>query len=200
MPNKIEMIGKKFSNLTVVSEGDRGKKGDILWNCKCECGRVKQINGHSLRKGLSKSCGCLKMKANGLSTHPIYRVWVRMKERCLSPNNKKYKDYGGRGIKICQRWMSFKNFYEDMFQSYRRGLSLDRMDNDGDYNRVNCRWSTPQEQNKNKRSNIMHNGKTITEISKELGGTYRLVSTRLKRGWTMEKATTTPSRRAKNEF
>lgn len=106
----------------------------------------------------SQSCGCLhreKVTAHGMHNTNFYKVWSGIKDRCLNPNNKFYRDYGGRGIQ-CSAWINFEDFYRDMFDSYARGLSIDRVDVNGNYCKENCKWSTPKEQQRNRRdSNIL---------------------------------------------
>lgn len=138
--------------------GSDGRKS--LWDVRCDCGNIVVMDFSSLSKG-TKSCGCstkkLVSQANvrhGLSKHPAYAVWRSMKARCTNPNHKAYKNYGGRGISVCSRWLeSVENFWADMGSSYRRGLELDRVDNNGNYEPANCRWATVRLNTCNKRNN-----------------------------------------------
>ena len=138
----------------------RGQKGEISWLCKCECGVEVVVLGASLRSGNTASCGCLhkesitKIKTtHGLCKHPLYIVWKNMRIRCTSLGNKSYLNYGGRGIAVCDRWLeSFENFYNDVIGGYKKGLQLDRIDNDGNYEPSNCRWVTRNQNQMNTRS------------------------------------------------
>ncbi len=140
-----------------------------MWECICDCQMDKPenqrrhvtISGIDLRSGHVRSCGCLKHKAtnkmHGLSHTPFYSVWVMMRQRCNNPNNKDYKHYGARGIKVCERWSSFENFYDDMHDEYKPGLELDRIDNSGNYCKENCRWTNRSGNMRNTRRNhIIH--------------------------------------------
>ena len=140
----------KFGRLTVVGKAIKRKRRQ-RFRCLCDCGRRKVVRKGNLTNGSTKSCGCLNKTQNGLSDTKEYNIWNGMIRRCYNIKYKYYKDYGGRGIKICKRWRrSFKNFYKDMGKR-PPGKSLDRRDNDGNYEPGNCRWATPTEQARNQR-------------------------------------------------
>jgi hypothetical protein len=203
----IDLTGQKFGRWAVQEfYGRVGNK--YYWTCVCDCGKTKKVWSSNLKNGQTKSCGCYKkeraIEANikhgqnrkGYRT-PIHIVWSQMIQRCYNPNNHKYKDYGGRGIKVCDRWRySFENFYEDMGE-VPEGLTLDRKDNDGDYTPENCHWATMKEQQNNRRDNvwITHAGetKTRTQWERSLGMKLGTLNNRLNRdGWSIKKALTTP--------
>lgn len=157
--SKIE-IGQKFGRLEVYYELPivaRKSKHTREFLCNCECGGILRIAIHTLVSGHTKSCGCLRKEKSksALSTHgmtgtPEYIVWAGMIQRCKDAGADNYKYYGGRGIKVCERWQDFKNFYQDMGKR-PDGFSLDRIDVDGDYCPDNCKWSTAKQQGENKR-------------------------------------------------
>lgn len=153
----LDLTGQKFGRWTVIDRG-LNKDNRVAWNCICECGNTNIIITRSLVKGLSKSCGCLVRdkgykhghnKTTGTSTE--YNSWHQMKQRCLNPNDKRYEDYGGRGITICERWMDFNNFLADMGEKPDKSYSIDRIDNEKGYYPGNCKWASREEQQRNNR-------------------------------------------------
>jgi len=161
MPVAKQLAGQVFGRLTVV-ERFRSRKGRVTWLCRCECGALHEAVSHALTSGHTKSCGCWKdernratpvvhghaLRASGKS--PTYYSWQAMLLRCNNPISKSYKDYGGRGITICDRWLKFENFLADMGER-PKGLTLDRRNVNGDYEPGNCRWATRKEQAMNTR-------------------------------------------------
>jgi len=204
MPCLIDMSGKVFGAWTALERCGSGKDGNAFWLCICECGERRAINGRSLRYGLSKSCGCRTGEAiaegnrkHGMSYIPEYMVWALMKNRCSNPNYTHYKNYGGRGITVCDSWLSgFEAFYADMGPRPSNQHSLDRIDNSKGYSPDNCRWATSEEQSRNKRSNrsLTHNGRTlcVMDWAKELGITQQALQKRLKT-WPVDRALSEPA-------
>ena len=155
-----DLTGKKFERLKVIEYYGNNKNGKALWLCQCECGNTKIILGNSLLSKLTLSCGCynkeLVKKVNikhNMSYSRLYKVWQGMKTRCYNPNFIYYCNYGGRGIMICDEWKNdFSKFYEWAINNgYKEGLTIDRINNDGNYEPDNCRWITRAEQNRNQR-------------------------------------------------
>jgi hypothetical protein len=150
----IEMIGKRFGRWTVIKRAGTDKRGQILWECICDCGNIRAINGWDLRNKKTKSCGCLRKEIStkhGMSAAQTYKSWANMKRRCNNPNNTHYENYGGRGIKIEDiRWLKFENFFADMGER-PEGCSIDRRNNNLGYFKENCRWATSTVQSRNQR-------------------------------------------------
>lgn len=165
MSNRIDLLGKKFGAWTVTSFGGLNENKQTTWHCVCDCGTQKRVVAQTLREGLTTSCGCLKAEkiASARTKHGhsrssgrvratrTYEIWCAMKARCDNPNHKSFADYGGRGVKVCKRWEeSFENFIEDMgFAPPER--SIDRINNDRNYEKANCRWATSAQQASNRR-------------------------------------------------
>jgi hypothetical protein len=181
----------------------------VYYSCECDCGTRRDVCWENLASGTSRSCGCLTREATKKrsTTHGhtrgkrektrTYVSWQEMKTRCTNPNRHDYERYGGRGIKICERWLRFEAFLEDMGEA-PDGTSIDRFpDTNGNYEPGNCRWATLKEQGRNKRNNVLLtlNGRTqcIAAWAEETGIGSRCLRLRIKRGWTHERILTTPS-------
>ena len=156
-----DKVGKQYGKLTVVSIANRQswRNKNRHYVCKCECGVTKIINSSDLASGNVNSCGCLKKEklrkissTHGNSNHPLYGIWSGMIHRCTNKNIPNYKNYGGRGIYVCERWLKFDNFVSDMGNRPSQPHSIDRINNDDGYHPKNCRWSLPREQQLNKRN------------------------------------------------
>lgn len=155
--NKIDVTGTRFGRLTAYSF-DATISGQTFWVCKCDCGSTVSVNLSKLRNKETRSCGCLRaevsadrMRTHGKARTGTYRSWEAMKQRCTNPNYSEFYLYGGRGIKVCERWLQFESFLADMGVR-PEGKSIDRIDVNGDYTKDNCRWATATEQARNKRN------------------------------------------------
>ena len=160
MPAAKDITGNRYGRLTVISFS-RSKNKKRRWNCICDCGNKTEVVGSNLGRA-TFSCGCLQQENTRLgnnATHGMknsleYSVWVSMKQRCLNQNHMAYHNYGGRGITVCERWMKFENFIEDMGVRPSKGLELDRINNEEGYCKDNCRWATRAENAKNRRKRV----------------------------------------------
>lgn len=172
MRKATDLTGRKFGRLTVIVPNTK-KTGYIYSSlCVCECGNKKNIRNALLINGGTKSCGCLnkelssiRNRKHGLALDKIYTVWVNMTQRCNNPKSTHFNHYGGRGIFVCERWLFFTNFYEDMNFEYKEELEIDRINNDDGYYKENCRWATKKQSARNRRP-VKLNEEKVTEIRK----------------------------------
>ena len=205
-PRFMDLTGKTFGRLVVVEYLGRGKT-NALWRCRCTCGKVKDILAPRLRNGQTRSCGCFRSevtskrsKTHGLKESVEYKTWQGIKSRCYLKSCPSYSRYGGRGIRVCERWReSFEAFLEDMGKRPSNAHSIEREENNGHYSPDNCRWATKSEQARNRRTSRMvtAEGKTqcLAAWAEETGIPYGTIMSRLVSGWTEQKAITEPVRR-----
>ena len=198
----IDLTWKRFGRLIAVMRSPNDSNKHSCWIFRCDCGVVKSIRSQSVRIGNTNSCGCLmiefvteKQKTHGLSNNPCYSVWHGMMARCYDPKNRNYHNYGGRGISVCERWHSMELFVLD--NSPRPdGMSIDRIRVNENYEPGNVRWATDEMQSRNKRDsmNVIFNGEEMpaSHASIRLGGSTALISSRLKKGWSLEEAMSSP--------
>jgi len=201
--NRIDITGQKIGRLTVIRAIRKPGIERLFYECICECGSTRVIGAQNLRRRLTQSCGCLqkeRVKAasfkHGLSHTPIHNTWMGMLQRCNDENCTAYPDYGGRGIKVCDRWMVFENFLKDMGLPPQKGMTLDRYpSNDLGYQPGNVRWATKKEQANNRRSSklITFKNETLTQAQWEdrFGLPRGMLNGRLQLGWTLDRALST---------
>lgn len=204
------MIGKRFGRLTVLKECEnRATNGKIIYKCQCECGNIVDVIGDNLRRGNTNSCGCFRNEnirkrsiTHGKSDTRLYYIYCHMKARCYNKNDNRYSDYGGRGIKMCSEWLNtFQAFYNwSLNNGYQDNLTIDRIDNNKNYEPNNCRWVTLEQQNRNKRNVKLYTiqGKThcLREWCTILNINYKTIHKRLHvHKWDIEKALFTPIRK-----
>ncbi len=192
----IHLQGQRFGRLVVIEFSNLDPNRGAFWLCRCDCGKTKAIRGTSLRQGVSKSCGCRGGKwRHGKCESRVYKVWNNMVGRCYCPSTRRFDRYGGRGISVCDRWRDFLNFYADMGDP-PDGLTLNRIDNDGNYEPGNCRWATWSQQMLNTSQNeLTHKGITLTvkQWANRIGVKYKTLHRRLHHyHWSVERALDTP--------
>lgn len=201
---KKDLTGKQFNRLKVIAyEGKSAAGRTTLWRCLCQCGREVVVRANNIQNGHTRSCGCYQKETKGKhslkhghtrgkKSTKVYSTWSSMLGRCNNKRNDSYKYYGGRGIGVCSEWYSFENFLKDMGEP-PDGFEIDRIDNDGDYTKENCRWVTHTENLQNNRacSKIFFEGEyiSITELSRRTGNPYHAIRRRIKYwGMTVEEA------------
>ena len=195
MPKFQDLTGMKYGKLTALKRAEN-RSNTTMWVCQCDCGNITTVAAHHLKNGHTKSCGCLFVpKSHVMTNTRLHRIWAAMKTICTNPNFFAYKNYGGRGIHICDEWMnSFETFYEwSMRNGYADDLTIDRIDNNRGYEPSNCRWATRSEQSSNRRSvhEITYNGEThnIKEWAEITGINYHTLFSRITNPkWSVERA------------
>lgn len=203
-----DLVGNTYGRLTVLRSAGRSNAGSRLWLCRCSCGIETVVHSGALTQGHTKSCGCLRHESRntrhgmareqGEGKHPVWLAWASMNQRCYDVHATNYKDYGGRGIKVCRRWVVFENFRDDMLPTWFSGGTLERDDNEGDYSPQNCRWATKKEQARNRRSTrwveVFGERMSLAEAVERFGVVkYGIVLQRIDRnGWSIEDALTIP--------
>lgn len=213
-PNFKDITGQIFGRLHVTTFHSRESRGMTRWTCLCECGNTTIVNGAALKSGATRSCGCYQKEwaSTNRLTHghskrtgetSEYGTWCKMKARCYNLKDRKFPSYGGRGIKICDRWLEYKNFYADMGRKPTLQHTIDRIDNDGNYAPENCRWATPKEQARNRRSNhiVTYNGKemSLIEWEEHLNIRNHSLASRIYKGWDIKRAFTQPYRKPRRK-
>ena len=200
MPTAINIAGQKFGRLTVKHMAGIAANKERTWLCVCDCGNETIAKGYYLRKGVTKSCGCLQTETRikhghtlGKRDTPTYKSWENMMQRCTNPKHHHWHKYGGSGISVCDSWRTFANFLADMGER-PQGTTLDRIEGSNGYSPDNCKWSSIKDQQRNRKTckRITWNGKTQTmvEWAEELKIPYATLESRLRHGMTTEKAFT----------
>lgn len=189
-----DITGKKFGYLTVIKQAGRTKNGVVKWLCKCDCGNQTVVGGWNLRSGRTKSCGCLQKKTvtalatkHSQSKTSLYSAWASMRQRCRNEKNPNYKNYGARGVSVCSEWSEFEPFMKWAISSgYKKGLTIDRIDNNDGYSPKNCRWVSHRIQANNTRRNIITKVRgedlTLAQIARKYSLPYRKLSYRFSCG------------------
>lgn len=204
--NELDYIGKQYNRLKILELSRMGNGVPLKAICRCDCEKIIICNLDHVKRGLTKSCGCLRSDiltdrnlSHGKSRTKLYRKWAGMKTRCYNENENNYKDYGGRGILICDEWKNnYLNFYNwAMDNGYNENLTIERKNVDGNYCPDNCKWATPKEQMNNMRKSVYyeHNGKiqTMSQWADEYNIEYATFAQRLRKyNWSIEKALSTP--------
>lgn len=192
----IDIVGNKYAHLFVIGLAPNSRTGKPRWLCKCDCGSIKSYYGSNLKSGKTNTCStkCIfsPNRKHGMSKTPEFRSWASMMGRCYRIGTNQYHNYGGRGIKVCGRWLEFVNFFEDMGRKPTIKHQIDRIDSNKNYEPTNCKWSTVKEQSNNRRTNkiVVYRGESLTvaQWADKLGFKYSTLKERLSRGWDVERA------------
>lgn len=194
--DKSDLTGMKFERLTVLGDGGKDKFNNRLRKCRCDCGEITFATRTALKSGHKRSCGCLMRervgnmrRIDGRSSDNLYHLYYNIRNRCTNPNDPNYKYYGGRGIALCKEWRDWESFKDwATLKGYEKGLTLDRIDVNGNYEPSNCRWITQAEQMRNTRKTryLTYQGETkpLIEWCEILGISFNTASARFTRGWT----------------
>lgn len=204
-----DLTRKRYGRLTVIELAGRDSRGKVMWKCQCDCGNTTVVRADCLRDGNTASCGCLQKErmrdwatTHGGSGTRLHTIWLGMRSRCFCHSDHAYHNYGARGITICDEWRDSFEAFRDwaLANGYRDDLTIDRIDNDGNYCPENCRWETKKQQSNNERKNrwITHNGEkhTIAQWSELTGINPETLRGRLNKGWSAERALTTKTKGA----
>lgn len=206
--NFLDITGQHFGRLLVLHATEQRKRKQVVWQCVCDCGNTTGVCGTELRNGDTRSCGCLQRerasnanRRHGATNTPEWNCWHGMIERCSYPKSRIFKYYGGRGITVCERWKSFEAFLQDMGRKPSTSHSIERADNDGNYEPANCRWALKTEQANNSRRChfLVHQGEkhSISQWAVKVGLPPSTIVARLnKLKWSIRRALFTPVRRA----
>lgn len=205
----IDLTGQKFGKLTVIQK-TKSKNKRTMWLCKCECGNKKIIGGNELKNGITKSCGCYNLqklherKKHGMCNTRLYSIWKCMKYRCYGEKYQETSYYKDKGIKVCDEWLDFNNFYEWAKDKYFDESSIDRIDSNGNYEPNNCRFVDKYVQANNKSNNITieykGEAKTLAQWAKEKNINYFSLRNRYLKGWDVERMLNEKSIKGKNQF
>lgn len=204
-------IGKRNNMLTVIGVSEKKPTDRHFYlDCICDCGNTTRVMPYQFKSGCVKSCGCLLKgspnRIDGRSGHALYGIWFQMVSRCENPNNPKYKDYGKRGISVCEKWHDFWNFvsWSDSVGGKPNGFTLDRIDVNGNYEPSNCRWADSKTQSLNKRSNRIITcddiSKPLHEWAMSLNISDQSLAKRIDKGWNLKEALTLPPQKGNQHF
>ena len=204
----IDLTGQTFGRLTVLKRAENSPSGRSRWLCQCECGNTCIVHSTSLHSGNTRSCGCLKAEVSrekatthGMSGTSLFNVWCAMHSRCLNKNNHSYGNYGGRGIRMCDEWMDSSTFFDwALANGYKEGLTIERIDVNGNYEPSNCKWITKAEQARNKTNSRIFEvdgvSASLAQLCENYNIDYSTVYQRItKLGWEPKRALTTPVRK-----
>lgn len=199
-----DLTGRIYGCLKVLRRDSdripRNGKPVTMWFCQCECGKTVSVKAYSLTSGHTRSCGCKSVKHGRSHKERLYEVWKNMKRRCIDPSNKRYAHYGAKGVTVCKEWKNdYITFRKWAYANgYEPNLTIDRINNDGNYEPSNCRWATSKEQENNMSRNRLleykGNTHTMSEWADILGLSYGAMNHRVQRNWTMERIVNTPQR------